>query len=196
MTPEDEKRIVDLMRAARAKSRGYADFFGWETDRPLAEWGVTNTLRESLEANGEAPFTALKVRRSPNDPPDCEAIDANGKRIAIEVTELVDGRAIQAHKSGRVYDWAEWPRDKFLSALSERIAEKGKRYPLLKDGPYEGGYLVLIHTDEPMLRIGTVREYLKDHLFPRPQGVTRALLLLSYDGDTESYPYVDLPMSE
>lgn len=48
MTPEDEKEIVTLMRAAREKSRGYASFCGWATDRDLEEWGVTNTLWESL----------------------------------------------------------------------------------------------------------------------------------------------------
>ncbi|NUU69500.1 hypothetical protein HTZ98_01505 [Ralstonia solanacearum] len=195
MTPEDEKEIAAIMRAALAKRRGYADFFGWATDRDLEEWGVLTALSESLEGNGESFFSDLKRRGRGNDPPDLEAKDADGKRIAIEVTELVDGRAIQAYKNGGVYEWADWSKDGFVSALAERIAEKGKRYPKLKGGPYDGGYVIVIYTDEPMLPIGTVKEFLDGHAFPRPDGVTRAILLVSYDPATKSYPYVDLSLS-
>ncbi|MBU9210093.1 hypothetical protein L0Z36_14035 [Burkholderia multivorans] len=195
MTPEDEKEIAALMRAALAKSRGYADFFGWAIDRDLEEWGVTTALSESLECNGESFFSDLKRRGRGNDPPDLEAKDASGKRIAIEVTELVNGRAIQAYKNGGVYEWADWSKDGFVSALAERIADKGKRYATLKGGPYDGGYIIVIYTDEPMLPIATVKGFLDGHSFPRPHGVTRVFLLVSYDPTTKSYPYVDLRLS-
>ncbi len=195
MTPEDEKEIAALMRAARAKSRGYADFFGWAIDRDLEEWVATTFLCESLQANGELFFSDLKRRGRGNDPPDLEAKDVNGKRIAIEVTELVDGRAIRAYKRGDVYVFADWSKDGFISSLAERIAEKGKRYAKLKDGPYEGGYVVIVYTDEPMLRVDTVKTFLDGHSFSRPNGVTRAFLLLSYDPDTGSCPHVDLALS-
>lgn len=195
MTPEDEREIAALMRAAREKSRGYADFFGWAIDRDYEEWGATIALCESLERNGELFFSDLKLRGRGNDPPDCEAVDVNGKRVAIEATELVDGRAIQAYKRGDVYEWADWSKDGLISSLAERIAEKGKRYGKLKDGPYDGGYVILIYTDEPMLPIETVKKFLDGHTFPRPDGVTRAFLLVSYDPRTKSYPYVDLILS-
>ncbi|QNT25574.1 hypothetical protein [Ralstonia solanacearum] len=195
MTPEDEKEIAALMRAALAKSRGYADFFGWAIDRDLEEWGVVTALGDSLEVNGESFFSDLERRGRGNDPPDLEAKDANGKRIAIEVTELVDGRAIQAYKNGGVHEWADWPKDAFVSALAERIAEKGKRYATLKGGPYDGGYVIVIFTDELMLTIGTVERFLDGHSFARPDGVTRAFLLLSYDPQVKHCPYVDLSLS-
>ncbi|WP_233882034.1 hypothetical protein [Paraburkholderia flagellata] len=195
MTSDDEKEIVALMRAARAKSRGYADFFGWATDRDLEEWGVVTTLAESLAAKGQLFFDDLAQRGRGNDPPDCEAVDANGRRIAIEVTELVDGRAIQAHKRGLVYEWADWTQDGFISSLAERIAEKGKRHAILKGAPYDGGYIVVVFTDEPLLLIETVTTYLDDKAFVRPNGMTRAFLLLSYDPRTLSYPYVELDLN-
>ena len=194
MTPEDEREIVALMRAAREKDRGYASFYGWSTDRDLEEWGVTNTLRQALQSNGESFFDGLQQRGRGNDPPDCEAVDAKGNRIAIEVTELVCSDAIQAYKQGRVYDWADWNKERLIASLEERIATKGTRYPKLKDGPYEGGYVVLIYTDEPMLPIDTVRKFLDGHTFRKPEGVTRAFLLLSYDPRTKSCPYVDLAL--
>ena len=37
MTPDEEGKIITLMHAARAKSRGYAGFFGWATNRDVEE---------------------------------------------------------------------------------------------------------------------------------------------------------------
>ncbi|KWA45805.1 hypothetical protein WL27_05345 [Burkholderia multivorans] len=193
MTPDDESEIVKQIRAARAKAR-YADFFGWSTDRDIEEWGVVTTLAESLAANGQLFFFDLARRGRDNDPPDCEAVDANGRRVAIEVTELVDERAIQAYKRGAVYEWAEWTRDGFISSLAKRITEKGKRHAILKGAPYDGGYVIVVFTDEPLLPIETVTTFLRDHAFARPAGMTRAFLLLSYDPRTESYPYVELDL--
>lgn len=196
MTPEDEKEIVALMRAAREKSRGYADFYGWATDRDIEEWGVVTTLWESLQRTGESFFDDIKRRGRGNDPPDCEAVDADGKRIAIEVTELVCPEAIQAYKEGRVYDWAQWSKERFIAEVARRIADKGARYGKLKGGPYEGGYVVLIFTDEPMLPIETVREFLGGHVFEKPEGVTRAFLLVSYHPSVQMHPYAELSLGE
>jgi hypothetical protein len=192
MTQEDEAEILAQMRAAQKQSRGYADYFGWNIDRDIEELGVVSSLAESITADGVMFYSNIKVRGRPNDPPDCEAVDLNGARVAIEVTELVDGDAIRAFKSGRVYDWAEWSRDKFLSALSERIEIKDKRYPHLKEQPYTGGYIVVVHTDEPSLSRITVQGYLNGYSFPKPSYVSRAFLLLSYDPSIKRCPYFEL----
>jgi hypothetical protein len=196
MTPEDEEEIVALMRAARAKARGYADFYGWSADRDIEEWGVATTLWQSLQHNGKGFFDGIKRRGRGNDPPDCEAVDFAGNRIAIEVTELVCPLAIQAYKEGRIYDWADWPKDRLIAELQHRITTKGERYGKLKDGPYDGGYVVLIFTDEPMLPFATVREIVNGHIFVRPEGVTRAFLLLSHDPATQVCPCLELSLGE
>lgn len=182
------------MRAAREKSRGYASFYGWATDRDIEEWGVTKTLWESLHSTGESFFDDIKRRGRGNDPPDCEAVNSQGNRIAIEVTELVCPEAIQAYKEGRIDDWADWPKDRFIAALAHRIATKGTRYENLKGGPYDGGYMILIHTDEPMLTIETVRMFLDGHVFGKPRGVARAFLLLSYHPGMQMCPYFELSL--
>lgn len=156
MTSDDEVAIIALMRAAQSKARGYADFFGWATDRDMEERGVVSSLGESLEADKALFFSDLKLRGRTNDPPDCEALSQNGLRIAIEVTELVDGNAICTFKEGHVYECAEWTKEKFLSVLAERLAGKNDRFPKLKEPPYHGGYVVVVHTDEPMLSRATV----------------------------------------
>ena len=192
MTTDDEAKILVLIQAAQANSRGYADFFGWATDRDLEEWGVISALAESLHADGVSFFSEVKARGRPNDPPDCEALSPNGSRIAIEVTELLDGEAIRAFKEGRIYDWAEWSKDKFLSVLAERVAAKDQRFPDLKEPPYDGGYIVVVHTDEPELSRPTVEGFLNGHRLARPTYIARAFLILSYDPTIGRYPYFEL----
>jgi hypothetical protein len=195
MTPDDEVEILSLMRAARQRSRGYADFFGWAVDRDIEELGVISSLAESMNANGGAFYSNLKVRGRPNDPPDCEGIDQNGARVAIEVTELVDGEAIRAFKEGRIYDWADWSKEKFISALSDRIDVKDKRFPYLKEPPYDSGYIVVVHTDEPVLSRTAVQNYLEGHSFAKPTYLSRAILVLSYDPVIQRCPYFELTFS-
>lgn len=183
------------MRAARAKARGYSDFFLWSIDRDMEEWGVVTSLAESLDKHNALFFSHLRRRGRPNDPPDCEAAGENGARIAIEVTELVDGQAIQAYKAGAIYDWAEWDKEKFLAGLDRALKAKDSRYPNLKGGPYEGGYVVVIHTDEPLLNFETVSRFLERYDLPKPQNISRAFLLLSYDPAQNRCPYFELRFS-
>jgi hypothetical protein len=196
MTPELEAEIVKRMREAQELSRGYADFFSWATDRDLEEWGVVKLLDESLTAEKKSFFTHIKSRGRPNDPPDCEARTLKGERLAIEVTELVDEEAIRefkkAQREGNVLDWAEWSKEKFLSKLQNRLTEKDSRFPKLKDAPYAGGYLVLVHTDEPELNIEVVARYLQGHCFDTLKHITHAFLLLSYSRSIEQCPNFEL----
>lgn len=192
MSPEGEREIYEAMRAAREAARGYADFFGWAPDRDLEEQSIVGHLAESLEATDVAGFTEIKRRGRGNDPPDVEAVDGDGRRLAIEVTELVDGNAIKAFKAGRHYDWAEWTQTKFLSSLMSLLEAKNARFPKLKDGPYPGGYMVLVFTDEPELQRATVERFLAEHTFPPLPNVNRAILLLSYDPGLGRCPYFEL----
>ena len=192
MSPDDDAEILPLMRAARAKARGYADFFGWAIDRDLEEWGVVSSLSESLERDGKSFFTGLKQRGRPNDPPDCEAVSASGQRIAIEVTELVDSDAIRSFKEGRAYDWAEWNPQKLVSALARLLAKKNDRFPELKGAPYDGGYIVVVHSDEPMLSRINVAQMLAGHRFAKQNHIDKAFLVLSYDPRIKCCPYFEL----
>lgn len=192
MSPEDERAIYEAMHAAREKARGYADFFGWATNRDLEEQSIAGHLAESLEANNALFFSQIKIRGRGNDPPDLEAVDLQGRRIAIEVTELVDGKAIQAYKAGGHYDWAEWNQTKFLSSLTGLLQAKNARFPNLKDGPYPGGYLVIVFSDEPELQSSTVETFLAGHTFPELKNMSKAILLLSYEPDKRRCPYFEL----
>ena len=192
MSSDDPERINDAIREAIRRARGYADFFGWTPNRDLEEQGVLTSLAESLEADASLFFSAISIRGRGNDPPDLEAFDSSGSRIAFEVTELVDGQAIQAFKNGRPYDFAEWDQQKFLSALGSLLNGKNDRFHKLKGSPYPGGYLVVVFTDEAALPSSVVESYLQGHTFAGLTNIDRAFLLLSYDPTVERCPYFEL----
>jgi len=199
VSENDDAEILAAIKAAMEameKSRGYADFFGWPPDRDLEEAGVLESLVEAMNADGVPFYSALKSRGRPNDPPDCEGLDANGARVAIEITELVDGAAIRAVKQGgSKLDWREWTKADFLRKLAERVDAKDECHQHLKGLPYPGGYVVVVHTDEPLLSRNAVQTYLDGHRFPKPKHVSRALLLLSYDPSIQRCPYFELTFS-
>lgn len=188
------REILKLMRAAQAQRRGYADFFHWPLDRDLEERGLVQSLSEALESRGELFFHSVRSRGRPNDPPDCEALDGNGERIGIEVTELVDEAAIVAFRAGAIYEWAEWGADRFVRSMAERLIAKAGRYAKLKDSPYPGGYVVVLHTDEPNLNHEQVNRWLRDAPPFDAPNVSRAFLLLSYEPRVRGYPYFEIQL--
>lgn len=169
--------ILDTVKA----TRGYADEFGWP-DRGIEEWGViSRSLRRALEQRNEVFFGEVLRRGRGNDPPDCESMNFRGERIAFEVTELVDGKAIQfAKHHGTHYAWADWPETKFNELLGNRLVEKGARHARLKGGPYEGGYVIVVYSGEPNLTQDLVASHLKSFHCPALPPNTSAYLVLGY----------------
>lgn len=88
--------------------RQHASYFALSNKKEENEIGVILTLNEELERLGKMPFHSFKLRGQGNDPPDCEATDDDGRRIGIEVTELVDGTAIAAAREGN-FIWQDPP---------------------------------------------------------------------------------------
>jgi hypothetical protein len=191
MTIDDdsERRVLEILRKQVENQRGYAGFWHWHGDRRIPERDVARTVRRPLKIVGE-----VTSRNVGEDPPDCEATDVKGRRIAIEVTEFVDQKAIEARKLGYRGGPADWPRQKFTEALTAIIARKGSRYAKLKGGPYEGGYVIVVHTDEAMLPEEIVAGVLDGHTFNRPEGVSRVFLVLSYSQHRKCCPYFELKL--
>ncbi len=181
-----ESEIIDAIRDARTKRKGYASFFDWP-DKPVKEHGVVCDLLESIEAEG-GHHGILKLRSHQPDPPDCVGTAASGERIAFEVTELVDQDTIKRNRRGENV-WKEWTQDELLLKIEGIVRRKDSK--TLHGGPYSKVVLV-IHTDEPLLRQMPLGEILRDQkLFPC-QKITDAYLLLSYQPGRESYPFFRL----
>jgi hypothetical protein len=187
----DESQETRLLREAIKKQRGYADFFGWP-ERSVMERGIVDELFSALHRDLSMSFSKLRSREPGQDPPDCEAVDSAGALVGIEVTELVDAGAIHEARKRNPSHWADWSRASLVAAIHERILTKGQASP--KGGPYQR-YLLVIHTDEPVLSHGFVKQSLAGHSFTNAGILTEAWLLLSYDPGSQSYPYLRLPLT-
>ena len=196
MCDDDLQEALRPMRKAVDKQRGYADFFEYP-DKDVKEEGIARDLCESLAAAGTplARPADLVARGKGNDPPDCEARGIDGSRIAIEVTELVDQKAVEAvARGGSAFAWAEWTSEKLRDRIQNRLDDKDNK--VLKGGLYDS-VVVVIHTDEPELNIARVKALLGDTRFRACKVIDRAFLLLAYDPHTkpEAYPVLELPLS-
>ncbi|MBK8157776.1 MAG: hypothetical protein IPK59_02935 [Rhodospirillaceae bacterium] len=201
MADDDQSRILARMREARSKARGYADFFQWP-NRDIEELGVLQELAKTLESVGSNFLSGLRSRGRGFDPPDCEATDTSGRRVAVELTELVDQAALEATVANRrndregqldaPYFWAEWDIGKFEREVGKRLIGKHNRFDQLQDGPYPGGYVVVLYTDEPALSRILVKGYAAQVNFAGVSSISRAFIVLSYDSDIEMYPAIEL----
>lgn len=184
--PSIEERIVEAGRWM-AKERPNSSFFAWP-DRQIAESGICRIFAEAALAESGFPLTGIVSREA--DPPDCEALDADGRRIAIELTELVDGAAnALAKQGGGVQVIACWDRAKFEREVRARLARKDS--VKLLGGPY-AEYWVIVHCDEPLVSVASVEDWLSELGFGPFNQISRAYLLLSYDPTRGGYPYFRL----
>lgn len=186
----DENNITFSLDQERQKKRGYSDFFAWPVDRQVEEWAVVDSLKESLEKANAGFFNSLIARGRGNDPPDCEAALYEGGKLGIEVTELVDPLAIMAYKSGNTDHQAEWSELKLINSITQRLEVKDSSRNI-KGGPYDS-YMLVIHTDEPVLSFDYTYPLLSEYPFRFYTLINRAFLLMSFDKKYQCCPFIEL----
>lgn len=111
--------IKDYIREFLARPRQYATYFNLGADREQDEVGAAADLLDSLCGEDRIPVVerSLAARSRGNDPPDCHAITPGGDRIAIEVTELVDGESIRRQVQTGSAPPCEYSKELFLQRL-------------------------------------------------------------------------------
>jgi hypothetical protein len=186
----DENSTGQPVDQAGQKKRGYSDFFAWPVDRQLEEWAIVDSLKESLEKANAGFFNSLVARGRGNDPPDCEALLFEGGKLGIEVTELVDPVAIMAYKNGNTNQWAEWSEAKLINSITQRLEVKDVSKNI-KGGPYDL-YMLVIHTDEPILNFDYTYPILSEYPFGFYSLISRAFLLMSFDEKYRCCPFIEL----
>lgn len=166
------------MREIREKvsRRGHAAHFDWR-DKETKELGIVRTFLESAPLI----YDAQVVQPNRPDPPDCIIVDRAKGKVGVEVTELVDQKAIERDASRpretQGSEWPVWDQGTFVDVLGRQIESKGNGRP--HGGPF-GEYVLLVHTDEPGLRPVDVSRWLEGvTLGPRGM-IDRAFLLFSY----------------
>jgi hypothetical protein len=160
---------------------------------------VAEDFVDAAASEPGGPFFSLKVRGRGEDPPDCELTSSDGRRLAVEITELVDRKTVEAVNeyikrnptAPRPGGWVEWDSAKLIAALEERLAAKHFRHKL-KGGPFDE-YIVLVYTAEPALDGDSTRRLIADHQFTPYPAIDRAYLLLDYMPDI-NFPLIRLPL--
>jgi hypothetical protein len=101
----------------------------------------------------------------------------------------VSGDAVATAKHrGNPSLWAAWTEQDFHSKLHQLLCKKAKRFPALKDGPYPGGYVVVIYSAEPNLTEGLVGSWLAAFAPPALPTGCSAYLILRYHADQQGNP--------
>ncbi len=150
--------------------------------REVQERDWVNEFAELLSAKFGRELT--EIRSNPDDPPDCFA-EEEGKKIGIEVTELVKGeilhRIAQKRYGNKDYSPSEqftdelWTHDDFIQRVQESIDKK-------VDRARETGKIfdvLLIYTDENDLYPERLKEWLSNEKFSAAN-ISEVFFLRSY----------------
>jgi hypothetical protein len=186
------REIVDLMRRASAKNRGYAEYWAWPLDRKLEEEHVASALVHFLTTKNELANGVL-TSWTP-DPPDVLLTTHDGIRVGIEVTELVDSKMAKLHRQLKEqgqpisYEWAPWTPDSIATELSTKVAVKDWKLRKTK-GDFDT-LLLAIFTDEPIIDdvIGRRAVMLSRAV---ADVIDRAFLILSYHPQADEAQFPD-----
>lgn len=90
MKHEEDSCLVKVLKDMCAHRREHAGYFYIGDSKEASEMLVLDYFLNALDQQQSMFIYQSKHRGERNDPPDCEAIDDNGDRIGIEITELVD----------------------------------------------------------------------------------------------------------
>ena len=184
--------LVQFMREVRAKARGYADYWDWRIDRGRTEKQAAEVLQNFLLRNGEQVSGSL--RNISDDPPDIELITKDGRRIGIEVTELVDREAVRRHHNFKQrgeetgYDWADWTPFTVAREICHLVSLKDSKLANATRDFDE--LLVAIVTDEGMIDEACAQQAAA-LCEPTAKFIGRAYFLLSYMPQTDLDIYPD-----
>ncbi len=194
MGAQDDDKLADALRQAAILDRGYASYWSWPLDRPIEEHGVVNALLNYLLVLRPELRGTLASASIGDDPPDVILTCENGKRIGIEVTELVHSGAIQAvvneKRSGKpsTHIYAHWSPSAVADALSQRISSKDKKL-LAKRGDFDE-LILAIFTDEIMISQDVAIQAIQ-RVCHDTDAISSSYFLLSYHPETDPKAFPD-----
>lgn len=193
----DWDSISAAMKDAIKKSRGYASWWEYAPVPRLSEHHAASVLTRFLF--GEDTVDALVF--PDQDPPDV-VLPLAGRRIGIEVTEIIDPKAVKTArflKKNRAgwtpkeavlagWPWAEWSDDQLRDSLLKAASTKDRKLAPVAAG-YDEIYLAMI-TDEPDIDFNQAARVIAA-LEATTTSIDRAFLLLGYNPGVDKGMYPD-----
>lgn len=184
----DKNEVGKTVAESIEKTRGYADFFDWP-DKSAKERGIAQTFVEELERTHGSTFKFGKQHPGgANHAPDFQLNTTKGEIWGVEITELVSQDCVHEAKRGKS-TLAAWS-DQDLAQTLQRIVARKDRPENVRGGPYER-YILLVHSDEPMLSAERLPGVLRS-LELKTQLIDQIYVLLSYDPRAQRYPLLSL----
>ena len=184
-----EEYIQQLLKDTR---RRHALYFALSPDQEDNEIYVAWMVSQELKKRGEGSFDLIKPRGQGNDPPDCQAIDDDGRRIGVEVTEFVNGTAIAAAKEGNFILQDPPEVQSVVKMVSDIIRRKDRA--IVCGGPYKK-YILVIYCDDPDYLDYQVLETIRETKFGPTRLIDRAYFLESYSPYERGLPLIELQLS-
>lgn len=178
MDIEEFKQIIEEFKKL---PRQHANHFNWHV-KDVKEIGIAQDFFAQLEKLTEEKLVKIE---NAEDPPDVRVVTSTGKVMGVEITELVNQKAIELqikqHES-YVYELLKWDKEYTLARIEELINEKNElcRHP---PSVYDA-MVLLIHTDEPKLRPVTLKGYVSGHEWPDSPSFDGIYVLVGYDPET------------
>lgn len=173
----DEDEVLGIIQSAQTRTRHYADYWEWEIDRKRAERGVAQELVQHLGISGRFDATARET-------PDLLFLADDGRKIGIEVAELVEMRAAahnrHAEKKRLPHVWAIWSESTVVEAVRNRVAIKNDK--LAKNSDVFDEIWLAIATDEPTIDMSMAQQACAK-VEATAARLQRAFLLLGYHPD-------------
>lgn len=178
----------DLKRWVRVWNRGhgYAGVFNSENQNDkqtveldtITDWCASAAAEYGLEVN--------ELRQNLDDPPDFIASVARPDQ-KIELVQLVEEehkhRAAKGENPhhGKLFEDAQWSKDRFERKLNDVIVKKGERYK--KKGLKID--MLIVHTAEPFLTSNQAQEWLEEiNIEPHPN-IDNVSLIFEYEPGRE-----------
>ena len=179
----DEQTAMKSWAALMNSRKGHASQFATSNSPGITEVVEEDIAQEFAKSLVYTENVSLKdVISNPEDPPDCFGM-LNGRRIGIDLVELVDGDALAKAKKGASpyescgqFHETQWSRDRFLTKLNGVIDRKHIKYKA-KDQMFD---CLLIYTDEPWLNAHDVQAWLAETTAIARTSFKSVYLLMSY----------------
>ncbi|MBV1881257.1 MAG: hypothetical protein KUG82_06465 [Pseudomonadales bacterium] len=156
--------------------RHHAAFFNWHR-KDIKELHLVYKLFGLLEAQTGR---HCLIANSAEDPPDVKAKLSTGNSVGVEVTELVNEKAIKhriKNDDRYVTELLSWNEENTQDKIREIVQDKTEKCANIVDKYDE--LSLLIFTDEPKLDYPTLTTYLESFCIDQPTCFSSIFILLS-----------------
>lgn len=173
-----KEKIKEDIEKLNNLPRKHASFYNWH-DKKIQEVGLGLYFFQKLE---EISCEYLVDIKNAEDPPDVKIVTNQGRTIGVEITELVDQKAIEYQiKNDPRYEERvlSWNHENTIEAITSIIEKKDH---LCRDVPtYYNSIFLLIFTDEQRLISDTLKQYVDERIWPETKNINEIFILTGYE---------------